>query len=86
MQLAAAARAEAGLKVALWLLTMAIGLGLLIWLLPPRAIERRLLEAEQPKPTLFRDRMPEPKPSASSVICPVAPPCWKDGKPITGAL
>jgi hypothetical protein len=28
---------------------------------------------------------PPPK-ARSIVICPVAPPCWQDGKPIVGAL
>ena len=66
---------------------MAAGLSLLIWFLPPREVERRLLlKTGQPTPTLFRDRMPEPKPGLGLVICPVAPPCWKDGKPISGSL
>ena len=32
-------------RLALWLLAAAVGIGLMVWLLPPRAIERRLLEA-----------------------------------------
>ena len=28
-------------------------------------------------------QLPKPK---SMVICPFAPPCWRDGKPIRGAL
>ncbi|MFZ0855109.1 MAG: hypothetical protein WAO08_38685 [Hyphomicrobiaceae bacterium] len=77
----------------LWLLAMVAGIGLMMWLLPPREIKRRLLlEAEQPTPKLFTDRvpqvkpMPQAKPKSWPVICPVAPPCWRDGKPIVGAL
>ena len=71
----------------LWLLAMVAGIGLMMWLLPPRAIEQRLLKTEQPTPTLFWAKpMPEATPKSWSVICPVAPPCWKDGKPIVGAL
>lgn len=73
-------------RLALWLLAAAVGIGLMVWLLPPRAIERRLLEAEQPTPTLFTDRVPEPKPGLGLVICPTWGPCWRDGKPIVGSL
>jgi hypothetical protein len=68
------------MKVFLWLLAMVAGIGLMIWLLPPREIEERLksqerIEAEAPQ-----------RPQSWPVICPVAPPCWKDGKPISGSL
>ena len=57
---------------------MAVVLATMIWLLPPRAIERRLqLKTEQPTPTLFRDRVPEPKPGLGLVICPTWGPCWR---------
>jgi hypothetical protein len=54
----------------LWLLAM---IALVIWLAPPfEAREQRLrIEAEPPKP--------------GPVICPFAPPCWRDGRPIVGA-
>jgi hypothetical protein len=29
---------------------------------------------------------PPPKAKPPPVICPFAPPCWQDGKPIVGAL
>jgi hypothetical protein len=49
---------------------------LMIWTLPPRKLQGRLpLEVNQSKPEFKR-----------YVICPFAPPCWRDGKPIVGAL
>ena len=73
------------MKVFLWLLAMAVALGTLVWLLPPREIEKRLPKTEQPTPTLFTDRVSGPKPG-SGPICPTWGPCWRDGRPIEGAL
>ena len=71
------------MKPFLWLLAMAAGLGTMIWLVPPREIERRLrLETEKP----HQQRLETEQPKHWPVVCPVAPPCWKDGKPIVGAL
>ena len=65
------------MKTFLWLLTVFASIGLMIWLLPPREIEERLKSQE---------RVKAETPQSWPVICPVAPPCWKDGKPISGSL
>jgi hypothetical protein len=73
------------MKVVLWFLTVFGGIAIMMWLVPPREIERRLrLETE--KPTFQRQKLNEALPRYDGVICPTAPPCWKDGKPIVGAL
>ena len=55
------------LGILLGLLALAAGIGLTVWLLPPRAIERRLLKTEQPAPKLFTARAPEP--GLGMVVC-----------------
>ena len=66
------------MKATWWLLgaVAIVEFSLMIWTLPPRKLQGRLpLEVNQSKPEFKR-----------YVICPFAPPCWRDGKPIVGAL
>jgi hypothetical protein len=65
----------------LWLLAMFAGIGLMIWLLPPRGI--KVIEPTA-LPLKFQAK-PPPLPKYDE-ICPTWGPCWRDGKPISGSL
>jgi hypothetical protein len=74
------------MRTLLHLLLVFLGIALLMWLLPPREIETHIkyqgrVEAQEAAP-----HAAERRPTHWSVICPVAPPCWRDGKPISGSL
>jgi len=63
----------------LWLVLLSATI--IIW---GQFVPARPLLVEEPKPPPLPQ--PELKPYKSMVICPFFGPCWRDGRPIKGAL